>query len=287
MTRILTILTILTPLTIMGQIIKIPFKEKYPGTNTVKEKGWFKHDNCVGTWKYYSKDRALIKTINFDTGEKKYYTDYRDPYDDIFKKMQAKANSFLLTYFDTEFIDRHIKWNINGSYFYGPGVAENWFNYTNVRPNRFLFRYDIVFDQKRTYEEVIQFELDVFGNLIHKTDRDVKGITNCKNDTMSCKFNVSYRSAIDTAQAHGLKKNGKKYIYYLDWRKTTPKHEILGVYEIVVARFNEKEKNGNRTTYKYDAVIIDPWTGKFKEMTELKSYTIVHTHSAFSSGLMR
>jgi hypothetical protein len=275
MTRLLIIIfTLLISLTAQGQA-------------TFKEKGSYdKEGNCKGTWKYFSEDGILIKSINYDTGEKKYYSTYRDPHDDIFEKMKLKADSFLLKYFDKEFIANNIKWEPNESYYYGPGIAGRWFEPTQVKPNKFLFRFNLIFDQERIYHQLIRFELDEYGNLIHVIDEDLTGIAYCKAGPIPCKFNTTYKQALDTAESHGLKTKGKT-LFYLDWRKTTPKDSIFGEYEIVVAKFREKKKKGNRTTYYYDAVIINPWTGKFKKKVELKSYTIVHTHSAFSSGLKR
>ena len=275
MTRtIIIIFILLISLTVQGQ------------TSFIEKGRYDKEGDCKGIWKYYSEDGTLIKSINYVTGEKKYYSTYRDPFDKLLEKMKLKADSFLLKYFDKEFITNHIKWEPNGSYYYGSEISGSWYEPPAGKPNKFLFRYNIIFDKKRIYNELIEFELNEYGNLIHEYKEDLKGLAYCKGNSVPCTFRATYKQALDTAKTHGLKTHGKT-IFYLDWRKTTPDDSIFGEYEIVVAKFRTKEKKGNTTTSYYDAVIINPWTGKFKENVELKSYIIMHEFSAFSSGFER
>jgi len=272
--------------TACSQIIRMPFKERWPG-GTVKEKGWFKHEDCAGTWKYYDTEGDLIKTIDWRTGTKTYFNHHWEPFDPLFAFIMAKADSLLNAHFDSAFVMANIRWDANSSAFYAQGRGYDWFEETLKEPDRFLLRYDIRFG-KDWYAEAIEFEVDRSGQIIDDWEESILGFTVCGKTPGGCDLQVDRGSAKRISREHGLQANTGRYIQYLDWhRLDTTKGQWEGEYEWVVARLASKVKDGNETTWRYDGIVIDPWSGEFKKTITLRRHAIVESMGGAYSGLLR
>lgn len=280
---LLTLTVAISPM-VDAQVIKWPMKTTRPD-GTV-EKAWFKHDRCVGVWKYYDSSGKLIKTIDWERGTKSYHNGYNELWDGVFQFIKDRSDSLVRTHFGSAFMAANIHWNPEVCSFHAKGTGFDWFDPTRSEPERFLMRYDVRFGD-RWYPEMIEFELDRQGHVIDLWEEDVLGLTD-KCTPEGCSFQVTERSGKRIARENGLGKNKGRYIQYLDWhRLDTTCGQWLGEYEWVVARLRSKVRSLNETTWSYDGVVIDPWSGTFKKRITLRSHSIVERYAAVSSGLIR
>lgn len=257
---------------------KIYYKQFDFKTKNVTEEGVFLKGYNVGLWKYYSKKGKLEKSINYETGEAKYLSSNKPKYADYFEFIKLKADSILISNFGSKFFSNNIIWNVVNSYYYGPASTGRWFEETEEKPNIFLMRYQVIFDNKK--HQTIEFHVDASGNLTHRFgDDDIKGIKKCKEN--ECEFTLTLKQAFDLGKAEGLKLEEKKHVIYLNYDEKSKE------YELIIADYDRTEKADNRTSDYYNAIIIDPWTGKIIEKTQMVRVSVRHTHSAYVSGLRK
>lgn len=257
---------------------KTYYKQFNYKTKKIAEEGIFLNGYNVGLWKYYSKKGKLEKTINYDNGETKYYTANKPKFTDYFEFIKNKADTFLISNFGSKFFSNSIVWNASNSYYYGPSSNGRWFEETEEKPNIFLMRYQIIFDNKKY--QTIEFHLDAFGNLTHRFgDNDVKGIRKCSEN--ECEFKINLKQAYEIGKTEGFKLEEKKHFIYLNY------DEKNNSYELIVADFDRTEKIDNKSTEYFNAIIINPWTGKIIEKTTMQRQSFRHENFGFTSGLRK
>jgi hypothetical protein len=258
------------------------YRDYYFDTKTIKEVGVFQGGNCAGTWRYYDNKENLIKEINFESGDKKLYNKQAEPYDEILEKMKIKATVVLKSYFGEEFFNHHLKWNASDSYFYSLNNSGRWFDIPEKKPSEFLFRYFVVFDKHRRFS-TIEFKLDSKGELI--TDDNVLGFKKCEG--LNSNSFISYDQALAIGRQNGLQLETSKFFIYLSWVKPKRKKNFLGDYELIIAEFRNQTDGGqNETIENYDAVVLDPWTGKLLRQSKFQQFRHVHEYSSSVSGLI-
>lgn len=260
---------------------KTYYKDFYFTTKKIKEEGTFTNDEATGLWKYYSTKGKLEKTINYTTGKKKYFIKPRDAYDNIFINAQARAKAIIIEHFGKSVAERYVRWNPNNSYYYGSyNQSGRWFDVPDFKPIQFLFRYDILLDKEHKYP-VIEFTLDNQGKILNS--HNVLGLT---NRNLAHNSFITREQAIKTGKTNGLSLKENNTIFYLKWVKPVNKSVIEGDYEIIVAEYKSKTTAGNQTTFYYDAIAINPWTGNFIAKRRLRRFTAVHAYSASSTGFI-
>jgi hypothetical protein len=251
------------------------FTELYPDTKTVKTIGKFYSDyeTRIGQWNHYTETGVLKRTDDYSNGNTISYLK-NDTINYLFNNALQKADSFLISYFGSTFFEHNIQFDANksdwntGSY--------DWFeNRGDKNPYNFLFVYNIVLDNEYFYP-TIEFWIDSNGF------SDIRGFTDCVKHN-NCEFNLNYQNALTLAKTNGLKLKKDKYFAELKWIKPPldsingqPDYSITykGKYEFMVASYNRKEKVGNENFVQifgiYDAIFIDPWTGKYLRKDEIR-----------------
>ncbi|MDP3146460.1 MAG: hypothetical protein Q8N66_13700 [Bacteroidota bacterium] len=266
---------------------KIYYKQFDYATKILTEEGIWVNGWNVGLWKYYSADGKLEKTINYDNGETKQFSGTISPFKNYFDFIKSKADSILKTNLGLSFFQNNISWNASNSYYYGPSLAGRWFEETSSKPNIFLLRYDVLLEKDIKFS-LIEFYLDSTGNLTNRfLPDDNKGIRRCNNNSNDCKFNITTEKAYNLAKDKGMKMEKDKYFIYLEYNPDIKTSDSFGDYELIVADYNRTETRDNRTTHFYNALVIDPWTGKIKEEISLTQSIVSHKNSAYHSGLKR
>ena len=256
-------------------------------TKMLTEEGVWVNGYNVGLWKYYSADGKLEKTINYDNGETKQFSESISPFKNYFDFIKSKADSLLIVNLGANFFQNNISWNASNSYYYGPSLAGRWFEETSLKPNIFLMRYDVILEKNIKFS-LIEFYLDSIGKLTHRfLSDDTKGIRRCNSKSNDCMFNITTEKAFGFAKDKGLKMEKDKYFIYLEYNPDVKTSELFGDYEMIVADYDRSETKDNRTTHFYNGLIIDPWTGKVKEQISLTQNIMSHKHSAYQSGLKR
>lgn len=266
----------------LDSIDRTYYRDYYFDTKAIKEVGVFQAGNCVGTWRYYDNKEKLIKEIDFESGDKKLYNGKVEPYDKIFEQMKIKANGIMKSYFGEEFFKHHLKWNPNDSYFYSANNSGKWFDIPEEKPTEFLFRYFIIFDKQRKFS-TIEFRLNNKGEI--ETDDNTLGFKKCEG--IDCNSFITYDQALIIGRQNSLKLDGSKFFFYLSWVKPKRKKDFLGEYELIMAEFRDSRNGGqNETIENYDAVILNPWTGKMLRQSKFQRLRHVHEYSSSVSGLI-
>jgi hypothetical protein len=267
----------------LDSIDRTYYKEYYFDTRKIKEQGILENGDCAGRWKYYNKKGTLIKEINFDTGEKRLYNNKVDPFDDVFLEMRSKGDSILALYFGEEFVRDHLQWNPNRSYYYTQNSSGSWFEVPGEEPKEFVFAYFILLDKDHKYP-TIEFKLNNKGDMIrwsyHSTGLKLCGPT--------CEFNIDIASATAIARQHGLRITNQKYEISLNWNKQNIlTGNFSGDYELIITEFADKKTvNAHKTIEYFNAVIIDPWSGKFLRKTRFQNTYNVSPTCSYSSGMI-
>jgi hypothetical protein len=255
----------------LDSITRTYYKDYYYDTRKIKEQGVIEGEDAVGLWKYYDANGFLKKTIDYKTGEKKFYGIKSDPYDDILLEMKEKADSTLIKHFGYDFFKDHLQWNPGTSYYYTRHEdSGNWFDIPEYEPEQFQLTYSVSLDKQYQYS-LIRLKLDRGGRLIHSIDSyDNYGLKKCVSH---CNFRIDYPKAVEIAKQNGLKWNSNDCRFYLSWiRSLIMEGDFLGEYEMVMVELSYAEKFSEIITIDhYKAVIIDPWTGNLKRKCKFQN----------------
>lgn len=150
-------------------------------------------------------------------------------------------------------------------------------------PTKFRFGYIVLLDAGHRYA-TIQFTLDRWGDIM--TREEISGLKTC--GPSGCQFAIDYLQALEIGKANGLILDHEhKYFLYLRWARTMQAADTTGDYELVIAALKNSQKGGkNETIENYDAVILNPWTGKTIRKTRMQRFRYTHRYSSSASGLI-
>ena len=119
----------------------------------------------IGIAKEYTDNGKLLYTIDHDKGTWTVVGKASYPFYDLQAKMRKRADSLIIEMYGKRFLENHAIWSVDGSYIYNENESGNWTDKLRQKPNKFLFRYDVKFDKKHGYDDLIEFELDAKGKI--------------------------------------------------------------------------------------------------------------------------
>lgn len=323
MRRLLTIFTILYPLTIFAQedtevktdssVIstkyfkylnsirvfnelkdksKTYYTDYFFDTKKVHEEAIFNEDNdYIGISRIYTADGKLIAETNHDLGV--WTVNIKDafPFYELLKKMKLKGDSLIKSVYGQEFFNKYVTWNMGGSAIYNKTESGNWNDKFNNKPIEFLFRYNIRFDNAHVYRGMIEFELDSIGNFIPNESEDIYGFEKLPAN-LNREFRLNFTNVIEKAKEKGLVESDSiKAVAFLKWEGLRKPELYNGHFRFfVIIKTNTIKKivvdGRSSVTEKFDVYSFDPWTGDFIEKKKMKSISSWEERSGSSTGLI-
>jgi hypothetical protein len=234
----------------------IYYKEFDLKTKHLKAEGLLKSGLCSGSWRIYSKKGNFDHYLTFEQVHTKSYTTPAGPYDDIFKPIKQKCDSLL-----------ELKKEKNCNFFFHFHSSQSYYyrtsyrTYINERPNTFLMRYDLVFNDGSLFRTFayVELELDSTGNI--KKENYSSLMTDHKNVDF-----IPMKSAASIALKNGLRDADQplefKFRFVSDSVAGKKGKVILRVTGIFFNRKEENVKNGISITSYFHYADLNPWTGE-------------------------
>jgi hypothetical protein len=236
------------------------YKEFDFKTLHLKAEGLLKSGLCTGNWRFYKKKGKLDHQVNFEPVHTKSYTTADGPYADLFKYIKQKCDS-LLEQKKEKSGNFLFHFHSSQSYYYRFGFTPNGNTYKQARPNSFLMRYDLVFNDGQLFRTFayVELELDSLGNI--KKENYSSLMTDYKNVDF-----ISMKSAASIALKNGLddadQPLGFKFLFITDSVAGKKGKIILRVTGKFFDRKKEIVKNGISITLYFRYTDLNPWTGE-------------------------
>jgi hypothetical protein len=238
----------------------IYYKEFDFRTGRVKVEGLLKNGSCSGNWRFYNKRGTFDREIKFDVTNTLAYMRPSEPYDDVFKHIKQKSDSLLAQKKEKNgnFL---FHFHSSQSYYYRTGFRKNGNTFKDARPNAFLMRYDLVFDDGQLFRTFayVELELDSLGDI--KKENYSSPMTDYKNIDF-----ISMKSAASIALKNGLsdadQSLGFKFRFVTDSASVKKGKIILRVTGKIFDRKEELVNNGILITSYFHYTDLNPWTGE-------------------------
>ena len=251
-------------------------------------------ERYIGLWYEYDETGGLIRTEDYDNRtwtvhNKKLYT-----YKSYLDQIKSKADKIVIDAYGIDFFNKHTKWDFGqcAIYFKGGGGG-NWTDPVNEKPISFLIRYDIVTDNGKLYDDMIEFQLNSKGELFFPFELpdDVKGFEKISSKSS---FKLTEFEAIQKAKNLGLTETDTtKAEAFLFWdffknKKLTQFNGQYKFYVIIKSNSIKDIRPQGRSTVidKFDVYVFNPWTGDFLEKKKMKTIRGWEQNSGSSSGLL-
>jgi hypothetical protein len=237
----------------------IYYKEFDFKTRQLKTEGLLKSGLCSGTWKFYKKKGKLDHEINFEPVHTKSYTTAAGPYADLFKHIKQKCDS-LLEQKKEKNCNFLFHFHSSQSYYYRTSYRKSGNTFNDARPNAFLMRYDLVFNDGQLYRTFayVELELDSTGNVKKENYRSL--MTGYKNVDF-----IAMKSAAAVALKNGLGDTdqplGFEFRFVIDPSSKQSKF-ILRVAGHPFDIKEEKDQGWLVTTSHFHYVDLNPWTAE-------------------------
>jgi hypothetical protein len=238
---------------------EVYYKEFDFKTKHLKAEGMLKSGICSGTWMIYSKRGNFDHYLTFEQVHTKSYTTAAGPYTDLFKHIKQKCDSLLERKRETN-CNFLFHFHSSQSYYYRSGFRTNGNTYKQARPNAFLMRYDLVFDDGQLYRTFayVELELDSTGNV--KKENYSSLMTGNKNIHF-----ISMRSAAVIASKNGLgdldQPLGFEFRFVTDSSLSKQNKLILRVAGHPFDIKEESDVGTSTTIFYFHYADLDPWTG--------------------------
>ncbi len=235
------------------------YKEFDFKTKQLKTDGMFKGGYCAGDWKFYKKNGRIAREIHFEITAEKSYTFANEPYTTIFKSIKGSTDSLL----NRKAIQKRnydFYFHASHCYYYRSSFPKSWKTITNARPNEFLLRYDLTFEEeqiRRTFSYV-ELEVDSTGHV--KKENYSSMISGYKNQDF-----ISAKTADSIALQQGLTSIDQPFSFTFNFIKNSSKAGKL-IYRIEGKPYDRKESTEYGgyfvTTLYFRYVDLDPWTAE-------------------------
>lgn len=273
-------------------------------TTQIHREGWKnKEGKYLGVWKEYNEEGELMHERDYDNGTCKINKSLY-PYYDILEQMKKKADSLIVVTYSQNFFDNHVRFNFNCIAYNGKWKKYSWseekkwiLDYLGtwtepmkLKPNSFLFRYDVKLDNSDWYQDMIGIKLDSLGNYVPSHDRwNNYGFE--KVETKNGSFSIDKEQAIKIASQYGLNANNESEISeLLTWERFSKAEFYDGQFRYYITELYDEiiYKEGNDRQgiiFKFNVYVFNPWTNEYIEKKKMKSRKEWGENSGHSTGL--
>ena len=251
-------------------------------------------EHCIGVWYEYDEVGKLIRTENYENRTWTVYNTKLYPFKSLLDQMKSKADKIVINAYGVDFFKKHTKWDFGQSTIYFKDESGgNWTDPINRKPTSFLIRYDIISDNGKLYDDMIEFQLNSKGELFFPLELydEVKGFEKISSKSS---FKLTENEAIQKAKRLGLTETdtskAEAFLYW-DYFKEKKITQFNGQYKFYVLIKSNSIKDihpqGRSTIIdKYDVYVFNPWTGDFIEKKKMKTIRGWEQNSGSSSGLL-
>jgi hypothetical protein len=267
----------------------------YNSRNIIETKGQCDTlERYIGIWYEYDENGELIRTEDYD---KRTWTVHKNklfPYKSYLDQIKAKADKIVINAYGIDFYNKHTKWDFGqcAIYFKGGGGG-NWTDPVNEKPISFLIRYDIVTDNGKLYDDMIEFKLNSKGKLFFEFELqdEVKGFEKIGSKSG---FKLTEFEAIQKAKNLGLTETdttkAEAFLFW-DYFKDKKLTQFNGQYKFyVIIKSNSikdiRPQGRSIVIDKFNVYVFNPWTGEFLEKKKMKTIRGWEQFSGGSSGLL-
>jgi len=251
-------------------------------------------ERYIGIWYEYDENGGLIRTEDYDKRTWTVYNKKLYPYKSYLDQIKSKADKIVIDAYGIDFFKKHTKWDFGQcAIYFKDGRGGNWTDPVNEKPISFLIRYDIITDNGKLYDDMIEFQLNSKGVLFFPFELpdDVKGFEKISSKSI---FRLTEFEAIQKAKNLGLTEtDSTKAQVFLSWdffkeRKLAQFNGQFRFYVIIKSNsINDIRPQGRSTVIdKFDVYFFNPWTGDFLEKKKMKTIRGWEQNSGSSSGLL-
>jgi YD repeat-containing protein len=251
-------------------------------------------EHPIGVWYEYDENGELIRTEDYDNRTWTVYQKQLYPYKTYLDQIKFKADKIVIDAYGVDFFSKHTKWDFGqcAIYFKGGGGGD-WTEPISEKPISFLIRYDIVTDNGKLYDDLIEFQLNSKGELYFPFELpdDVKGFEKISSKSS---FKLTEFEAIQKAKNLGLTETdttkAEAFLFW-DYFKDKKLTQFNGQFKFyVIIKSNSirdiRPQGRSEVIDKYDVYVFSPWTGDFLEKKKMKTVRGWEKNSGSSTGLL-
>ena len=251
-------------------------------------------EHCIGIWYEYDQFGKLIRTEDYENRIWTVHNTKLYPHKLLLDQMKSKADKIVINAYGVDFFKKHTKWDFGQSTIYFKDESGgNWTDPISQKPTSFSIRYDIVTDNGKLYDDMIEFQLNSKGELFFPLELydEVKGF---EKTSSKSSFRLTENDAIQKAKKLGLNETdtskAEAFLYW-DYFKEKKITQFNGQYKFYVVikknSINDIRPQGRSTVIdKFDVYVFNPWTGDFIEKKKMKTIRGWEENSGSRSGLL-